>query len=75
MDFAQAVYARRSALGWTAAELARRAALTEEDIGAIEESGVAPTLELIERLASALEAGARIGPRTSPEYRFEGYAA
>ncbi|MEU5522470.1 transcriptional regulator [Streptomyces sp. NPDC047860] len=75
MDFAQAVYDRRSALGWTTAELARRAALPEEDIEAIEESGVDPTLELIERLATALEAGARIDPRTSPEFRFEDHAA
>src|SRR5687767_5341084 len=75
MDFAQAVYDRRSALGWTTAELARRAALSEEDIEAIEESGVDPTLELIERLAAALEAGALIDPRTSPEFRFEDHAA
>ncbi|MEU0579808.1 helix-turn-helix domain-containing protein [Streptomyces griseoincarnatus] len=75
MDFAQAVYDRRSALGWSTAELARRAELSEEDVEAIEESGVEPTLELIERLATALEAGARIDPRSSPEFRFEGYAA
>lgn len=72
MDFAQAVYDRRSALGGTTAELARRAELAEE---AIEESGVDPTLELIERLAAALEAGARIDPHTSPEFRFEDHAA
>lgn len=72
MDFAQAVHDRRSALGWTTAEPARRAALPEEDI---EESGVDPTLELIERLATILEAGARTGPRASPEFRFEEHAA
>ncbi|MEV0639645.1 helix-turn-helix domain-containing protein [Streptomyces sp. NPDC050619] len=75
MDFAQAVYDRRSALGWSTAELARRAKLSEEDIEAIEESGVDPTLELIEQLATALEAGAHIDPRTSPEFRFEDHAA
>ncbi|MET8221476.1 helix-turn-helix domain-containing protein [Streptomyces hirsutus] len=75
MDFAQAVYDRRSALGWTTAELARRAELSEEAIEDIEESGVDPTLELIERLATALEAGARIDPRTSPGFRFEDHAA
>lgn len=75
MDFAQAVYDRRSALGWSTAELARRAHLSEEDIEAIEESGVDPTLELIECLATALEAGAHIDPRTSPEFRFEDRAA
>ncbi|MDT6985107.1 multiprotein-bridging factor 1 family protein [Streptomyces lusitanus] len=57
MDFAQAVYDRRSALGWSTAELARRAGLSEEDVEAIEESGVEPTPELVERLATALEAG------------------
>jgi ribosome-binding protein aMBF1 (putative translation factor) len=75
MDFAQAVYDRRSALGWSTAELARRANLTEEDVEAIEESGVDPTLELIEQLASALETGAHIDPRTSPEFRFGDHAA
>ncbi|GAB2812497.1 hypothetical protein GCM10027073_50880 [Streptomyces chlorus] len=72
MDLAQAVYDRRSALGWTTAEPARRAELSEE---AIEESGVDPTPALIERLATALEAGARIDPRTSPGFRFEEHAA
>ncbi|MER7094425.1 helix-turn-helix domain-containing protein [Streptomyces althioticus] len=65
----------RSALGWSTTELARRAKLSEEDVEAIEESSVEPTLELIERLVTALEAGARIDPRSSPEFRFEGYAA
>ncbi|MFF1677032.1 hypothetical protein ACFVYG_13455 [Streptomyces sp. NPDC058256] len=49
--------------------------MSEEDIESIEESGVDPTLELIERLAAALESGARIDPRTTPEFRFEGHAA
>ncbi|WP_051764809.1 helix-turn-helix domain-containing protein [Streptomyces sp. NRRL F-5135] len=75
MDFAQAVFERRSDLGWSAAELAGRAGMAEEDIDRIEESGVDPTLELIERLAEALESGARVDPRASPEFRFEGRAA
>ncbi|MFC9908092.1 helix-turn-helix domain-containing protein [Streptomyces sp. NPDC127197] len=75
MDFAQAVYERRSVLGWTTAELARRAGLSEADIESIEESGVDPTLELIERLATAMDAGAHIDPRTSPEFRFEDSAS
>ncbi len=75
MDFAQAVYDRRSALGWDSAELARRAGLTEQDIEAIEESAVDPTLELIERLATALDSGARIDPGSTPEFRFEARAA
>lgn len=63
MDFAQAVYDRRSVLGWSTAELARRAGLSEEDVEAIEESGVEPTPELVERLATALEAGPDPAPR------------
>jgi ribosome-binding protein aMBF1 (putative translation factor) len=75
MDFAQAVYDRRSALGWSSAELARRAGLAEEDIESIEESGVDPTLELIEQLAVALDSGACIDPGRTPEFRFEERAA
>lgn len=75
MDFAQAVFERRSDLGWSAAELAHKAGMAEEDIDRIEESGVDPTLELLERLAEALESGARVDPRASPEFRFEGRAA
>lgn len=74
MAFAQAVCERRSALGWSAAELADRAGMPEEDIERIEESGVDPTLELIERLAEALESVARINPRATREFRFEGRA-
>ncbi|MFI1354006.1 helix-turn-helix domain-containing protein [Streptomyces sp. NPDC020898] len=75
MDFAQAVYERRSALGWSTVELARRAGMSEEGIESIEESGVDPTLELIEQLATALESGARIDPGSTPEFRFEERAA
>ena len=75
MDFAQAVYDRRSALGWSSTELAQRAGLTVEDIDSIEESAVDPTLELIEQLAVALNSGARIDPGSTPEFRFEERAA
>ncbi|MCX2927358.1 helix-turn-helix domain-containing protein [Streptomyces sp. NEAU-W12] len=74
-DFAQAVYDRRSALGWNVAELARRAELSEEDVEAIEESSVDPIFDLIECLVTAMDADARIAPRTSPEFRFEDHAA
>ncbi|WP_192583220.1 helix-turn-helix domain-containing protein [Streptomyces albicerus] len=69
--FGQAVYARRSALGWCTAELARRSGMSARDIERIEESGVDPTLELIEQLATALKSVARITPGTRPEFRFE----
>lgn len=75
MDFAQAVYERRSVLGLSSAELADRAGMSEQDIERIEESGVDPTLELIECLAEALQAGALIDPRATPEFRFESRAA
>ncbi|MEU3921275.1 transcriptional regulator [Streptomyces sp. NPDC029004] len=75
MDFAQAVYDRRSGLGWSTAELARRAGMAEEDIESIEESGIDPTLELIEQLACAFDSGARIDPGSTPEFRFEDRAA
>ncbi|MHB9860158.1 helix-turn-helix domain-containing protein [Streptomyces sp. YIM S03343] len=57
MDFAVAVYERRSALGLSSAELADRAGLPVEEIERIEESSVDPTLELIESLAEALHSG------------------
>ncbi|MGW3653313.1 helix-turn-helix domain-containing protein [Streptomyces sp. NPDC000878] len=75
MDLAQAVYGRRSTLGWSTSELAHRAGMSEEDIESIEESDVDPTLELIERLATALESDARIDPGSTPEFRFEERAA
>lgn len=75
MDFAQAVYERRAALGWSCAELSRRTGLTESVIESIEESAVDPTLELIELLADALESDARIDPSATPEFRFEVRAA
>jgi ribosome-binding protein aMBF1 (putative translation factor) len=71
MDFAQAVYNRRSELGWTTAELARRAGMPEADIDSIEASGVDPTLELTEQLAAALKSAARFTPDTQPEFHFE----
>ena len=75
MDFALAVYERRSALGLSSADLAERAGLTVEEIERIEESAVDPTLELIEKLAEALHSGALIDPRATPEFRFESRAA
>jgi transcriptional regulator with XRE-family HTH domain len=75
INFGQAVYARRSALGWSTAELARRSGMSAREIESIEESGVDPTLELIEQLAAALKSAARITPGIRPEFRFEEPAA
>jgi transcriptional regulator with XRE-family HTH domain len=66
---------RCSALGLSSAELAERARLTVEEIERIEESGVDPTLELIENLAEALHSGVLIDPRATPVFRFESRAA
>ncbi|MFJ2808967.1 helix-turn-helix domain-containing protein [Kitasatospora sp. NPDC087271] len=72
---AEAVYARRSALGWTLAELAERSGLDEATVESIEESGVDPTLPLVERLAAASDSVVRVDPAREPAMRFEGHAA
>ncbi|MEU9079374.1 helix-turn-helix domain-containing protein [Kitasatospora sp. NPDC004745] len=53
--FGQALYDRRTALGLSQAEVARRANLTEDEIERIEGAGTVPTLPLLQRLAAALE--------------------
>ncbi|WP_179852727.1 MULTISPECIES: helix-turn-helix transcriptional regulator [unclassified Streptomyces] len=75
MALAEAVYTRRAALGWTPAELAERAGLSEETVESIEESDVDPTLPLIERLAAAFDSTVRIDPAREPAMRFEAHAA
>ncbi|MBO1415924.1 helix-turn-helix transcriptional regulator [Streptomyces sp. FH025] len=72
MALAEAVYARRSALGWTPAE---RAGLAAETVESIEESGIDPTLPLIELLAAAFDSTVRIDPSHEPAMRFEAHAA
>ncbi|MEU4297897.1 hypothetical protein AB0F92_15285 [Kitasatospora aureofaciens] len=49
--------------------------LDEEAVESIEESGVDPTLPLIELLAAAFDAAARIDPAREPAMRFEAHAA
>jgi ribosome-binding protein aMBF1 (putative translation factor) len=56
----QAVYDRRTALGISQAELARRAAMTQPQISNIEGGDSVPTLPLLTRLADALEASLTI---------------
>ncbi|MGK4580645.1 helix-turn-helix domain-containing protein [Kitasatospora sp. HPMI-4] len=75
MALAEAVYARRSVLGWSAAQLAERAGLSEAEVESIEESGVDPTLPLIEKLATALDVEVRFDPAREPTIRFEAHAA
>ncbi|MFE7526347.1 helix-turn-helix domain-containing protein [Kitasatospora sp. NPDC057542] len=77
--FGQALYDRRTALGLSEAEVARRAGMTEEDIECIEGAGTVPTLPLLEKLAVAPEAELDIhvvpGTDSEPELRFQAPAA
>ena len=45
--FGKALYDIRTALGLTVAELATRAAMTDDDIEGIEEGGTEPTIPLL----------------------------
>ncbi|MFJ9455161.1 helix-turn-helix domain-containing protein [Kitasatospora sp. NPDC101447] len=56
----QAVYDRRTELGFSQAELARRAGMTQPQISNIEGGDAAPTLPLLTRLAKALDASLTI---------------
>ncbi|HEY9524159.1 MAG TPA: helix-turn-helix transcriptional regulator [Thermopolyspora sp.] len=56
----QAVYDRRTALGLSQAELARRADMTQPQISTIEGGDYVPTLPLLTRLAGALDASLTI---------------
>jgi transcriptional regulator with XRE-family HTH domain len=56
LAFGKALYDVRTALGLSVAELAMRAALTDDDIERIEEGGTEPTVPLLRRLAAALDA-------------------
>jgi transcriptional regulator with XRE-family HTH domain len=56
LAFGKAVYDRRTGLGWTVAELAARADLSDDDVECIEEGGTEPTVALLRRLAAAFDA-------------------
>ncbi|MDT0318505.1 helix-turn-helix domain-containing protein [Streptomyces millisiae] len=56
----QAVYDRRTELGLSQAELARRAGMTQPQISTIEGGDSLPTLPLLNRLAKALDAALTI---------------
>ncbi len=51
-----AVRERRVALGLSQTELARRAAMTQPALSRLEAGGVIPTIPLLERIATALDA-------------------
>jgi ribosome-binding protein aMBF1 (putative translation factor) len=56
----QAVYDRRTALGLSQTEVARRAGMTQPQISTIEGGGSVPTLPLLTRLVKALDAALSI---------------
>jgi transcriptional regulator with XRE-family HTH domain len=60
LAFGKALYDIRTALGLSVAELAMRAAMTDDDIECIEEGGTEPTIPLLRRLAAALNADVRL---------------
>ncbi|MFE6700603.1 helix-turn-helix domain-containing protein [Streptomyces sp. NPDC057718] len=55
-DLGQAVYDRRTALGISQTELARRAGMTQPQVSKLELGGTVPTVPLLARLARAMEA-------------------
>jgi transcriptional regulator with XRE-family HTH domain len=56
LAFGKALYDIRTELGLSVAELAARAAMTDDDIERMEEGGTEPTVPLLRRLAAALNA-------------------
>lgn len=62
LAFGKAVYDIRTELGLSVAELAARAAMTEDDMERIEEGGTEPTVPLLRQLAAALNASVHLTP-------------
>lgn len=59
-DLGQLVYDRRTELGLSQTELAHHADMTQPQISTLEAGGTVPTLPLLARLATALDASLNI---------------
>ncbi|WP_330228276.1 helix-turn-helix domain-containing protein [Nocardia sp. NBC_00508] len=55
IEFANAIRERRLELGLTQTQLAERAGLRQRDVSRLESGGGTPTIDMLERLAHALE--------------------
>lgn len=76
MAFAKAVYDRRTELGLTQAEVADRAGLTQAKISRIEGADAVPTLPLLRRVATAMNASLNIAlDADHEEVTFTGHSA
>ncbi|NEA56886.1 helix-turn-helix domain-containing protein [Streptomyces sp. SID13666] len=77
MELGQAVFDRRTELGISQAEMARRAGMTQPQVSRIEGGDTLPTLPLLDRLARALESALDIHlvPGTDISVRFTAHAA
>ncbi|MBP2321759.1 ribosome-binding protein aMBF1 (putative translation factor) [Kibdelosporangium banguiense] len=66
-ELGKAVREMREQRGWTQAELAGLAGMTQSAVARFEAGGTVPTIPVLERLAHALEAElvVRLTPRTS----------
>ncbi|GAB3871220.1 hypothetical protein GCM10029964_007140 [Kibdelosporangium lantanae] len=66
-ELGRAVREMREQRGWTQAQLAEAAAMTQPAVARFEAGGTVPTIPLLERLAHALEAElvVRLSPRVS----------
>ena len=66
-ELGRAVREMRERRGWTQAQLAQAAGMTQPAVARFEAGGTVPTIPVLERLASALEAElvVRLSPRTS----------
>ncbi|WP_240135472.1 helix-turn-helix domain-containing protein [Streptomyces sp. MUM 178J] len=82
MLFGQAVYDRRAAIGLSRADLGDRLGLDEDEVERIELGGETPTLDLLKKIALALDADVRISPggpfepgMSATAIRFDAHAA